>query len=148
MLCPKCKSEKLSVIDSRDTDEKAVRRRRECEECGYRFTTYERVEPVKLLVLKRSGDIQPFDRSKIFRGMAIAANGRISNEQIEQIVDDIEQKFADIGENVIPSRKIGNLVIAKLKKKDEIVYLRFASVYKNFQNIDSFEEELEKLKNN
>jgi len=146
MNCPKCKSEKLSVIDSRDTDERAVRRRRECEKCGYRFTTYERVEPIKLSVLKRSGDIEPFDRSKIFRGIVIATNGRIPDEEIEEIVDDIEQKFAENSESVVPTRKIGNMVISRLKKRDEISYLRFASVYKNFQNIDSFEEELEKLK--
>ena len=146
MLCPKCKSDRLSVIDSRDVDDKAVRRRRECESCGYRFTTYERVEPVKLSVLKRSGNIEPFDRSKIFRGIAISSNGRISNEQIEEIVDEIEQKFVESGENVVPTRRIGNIVITKLKKLDEIAYLRYASVYKNFQNIDSFEEELEKLK--
>jgi transcriptional repressor NrdR len=146
MLCPKCKSDKLSVIDSRDTDEKSVRRRRECEDCGHRFTTYERVDPVKLSVLKRSGEIESFDKGKIIRGIAVAANGRISNEEIEEIVDDMEQKFAESGENVVPTRKIGNLVISKLKKKDEISYLRFASVYKNFQGIDSFEEELEKLK--
>jgi len=146
MNCPKCKSEELSVIDSRDTDEKAVRRRRECEQCGYRFTTYERVEPIKLTVLKRSGEIEPFDKSKIFRGIVVASNGRISSEEIEEIVDDIEQKFAESGEGIVATRKIGNIVIGKLKKKDEISYLRFASVYKNFQNIDSFEEELEKLK--
>lgn len=146
MLCPKCKSDKLSVIDSRDTDEKSVRRRRECEECGYRFTTYERVDPIKLSVLKRSGEIEHFDKSKIFRGIAVAANGRISNEEIEEIVDDIEQKFVESGDSVVPTRKIGNLVIARLKKRDEISYLRFASVYKNFQGLDSFEEELEKLK--
>ncbi len=146
MLCPKCKSEKLCVIDSRDVDEKSVRRRRECEECGYRFTTYERVEPIKLSVLKRSGTIEHFDRSKIFRGIAIASNGRIPNETIEEVVDDIEQKLASSGESVVASRKIGNLVMARLKKFDEIAYLRFASVYKNFQGLDSFEEELEKLK--
>lgn len=146
MICPKCKSEKLSVIDSRDVDEKAVRRRRECEECGYRFTTYERVEPIKLSVLKRTGSIEPFDKSKIFKGIIIASNGRITSEEVEEIVDDIEQKFAECSESVVPSRKIGNLVIARLKKRDEISYLRYASVYKNFQNIDSFEEELEKLK--
>jgi len=146
MNCPKCKTENLSVIDSRDTDEKSVRRRRECLDCGYRFTTYERIEPAKLLVLKRSGSVESFDRNKIEKGIAIASNGRICDQEIDQIVDEIEQKFLEGGENVVATRKIGNLVIAKLKKRDEISYLRFASVYKNFQDIDSFEEELEKLK--
>lgn len=146
MNCPKCKTENLSVIDSRDTDEKSVRRRRECLDCGYRFTTYERIEPSKLSVLKRSGDVEPFDRNKIKKGIAISSNGRIPDEEIEQMTDDIEQKFHDCGDSVVATRKIGNLVISKLKKRDEISYLRFASVYKNFQDIDSFEEELEKLK--
>lgn len=146
MNCPKCKSNNLSVIDSRETDENSVRRRRECEECGYRFTTYERVEPIKLSVLKRSGQVEQFDKSKITRGIAIASNGRISDELIGEIVDDIEQKICAEGESVVATRKIGNLVIAKLKKYDEISYLRYASVYKNFQGIDSFEEELGKLK--
>ncbi len=146
MNCPKCKSEKLSVIDSRDTDENCVRRRRQCEDCGNRFTTYEKVEPIKLSVLKRSGTIEHFEKEKIFKGIEIASNGRISNDLIEEMVDDIEQKLASCGESVVASRKIGNLVMAKLKKLDEIAYLRYASVYKNFQGIDSFEEELEKLK--
>ena len=146
MNCPKCKSDNLSVIDSRDTDEKSVRRRRECLDCGYRFTTYERIEPSKLSVLKRSGNVEPFDRSKIKKGIEIASSGRVCDAEVEEMVDEIEQEFHDCGESVVASRKIGNLVISKLKGKDEISYLRFTSVYKNFQDIDSFEEELENLK--
>ncbi|MFH1631660.1 MAG: transcriptional regulator NrdR [bacterium] len=146
MICPKCKSADLSVIDSRDVDDKSVRRRRECIGCAMRFTTYERIEPAKLMVLKRSGEIEPFDRDKVLKGIKIASNHRIKDEEVEKIVDEIEQKFIESGENIIPTRKVGNLVINKLKKKDEISYIRFASVYKDFQDIDSFEEELEKLK--
>lgn len=146
MICPKCKSKNLSVVDSRDTDDKSVRRRRECIDCNLRFTTYEKVEPARLMVLKRSGEMEPFDREKILKGIIIASNDRIKPEKIEKIVDEIEQKFIESGESVIPSRKIGNLVISKLKREDEISYIRFTSVYKNFQDIDSFEEELEKLK--
>jgi len=146
MNCPKCKSENLCVVDSRDTDERSVRRRRQCDGCGYRFTTYERFEPIKLNVLKRSGTIEPFAREKVVKGIQIAANDRISIEQIDEIVDEIEQKLIEAGDNPIASRKIGNLVIAKLKKLDEVAYIRYASVYKNFQDIDSFEQELEKLK--
>lgn len=146
MNCPKCKSENLCVVDSRDTDERSVRRRRQCDSCGYRFTTYERFEPIKLNVLKRSGTIEPFSREKVVKGIQIAANDRISIEQIDEIVDEIEQKLIEANDNPIASRKIGNLVIAKLKKLDEVAYIRYASVYKNFQDIDSFEQELEKLK--
>lgn len=146
MNCPKCKSENLCVVDSRDTDERSVRRRRQCDSCGYRFTTYERFEPIKLNVLKRSGNIELFSREKVVKGIGIAANDRISDEQIDEIVDEIEQKLIESGDNPVASRKIGNLVIAKLKKLDEVAYIRYASVYKNFQDIDSFEQELEKLK--
>ena len=146
MNCPKCKSENLSVIDSRDTDDRTVRRRRKCDDCGFRFTTYERFEPIKINVLKRSGNIEPFSREKIYKGIKIASNDRIANDKIDEIVDEIEQKIIETESSPVSSRKIGNLVISRLKKIDEVVYIRYASVYKNFQNIDSFEEELEKLK--
>jgi len=146
MNCPKCKSENLCVVDSRDTDERSVRRRRQCDSCNFRFTTYERFEPIKLNVLKRSGGIEQFSRDKVIKGIKIAANEGLSNEQIDEIVDEIEQKLIDAGDNPIASRKIGNLVIARLKKLDEVAYIRYASVYKNFKDIDSFEQELEKLK--
>ncbi|MCX6809471.1 MAG: transcriptional regulator NrdR [Candidatus Berkelbacteria bacterium] len=146
MICPSCKSDKTAVIDSRDVDLKAIRRRRECDDCKYRFTTYERVEPVKLNVAKRDGKVEQFDREKIIRGIKIAANDRISDPMVSDVADEIEQKLLELGEPAITSKKIGNLVISKLKKIDEIAYIRFASVYKNFQDIDSFEQELVKLK--
>lgn len=146
MICPKCKKQDLCVIDSREVDDKSIRRRRECTSCGFRFTTYERIEPAKLNVLKRSGAVEPFDKDKVLRGMLISAKDRIEVKQLEDIADEIEQKLVESGESIIPTRKIGNIVISKLKKLDEISYLRFASVYKNFQNIDSFEQELDKLR--
>lgn len=146
MNCPKCKSENISVVDSRDVDERSVRRRRQCEDCKYRFTTYERFEPIKVSVLKRSGKTEPFEREKILKGIKISASGRLSDDQMCDIVDDVEAKIIESSEPLVKSQKIGNMVIAKLKRIDEVAYLRFASVYKNFQDIESFEEELIKLK--
>lgn len=144
--CPKCKSEKLSVIDSREVDERSIRRRRECEHCRYRFTTYEKIESVKLSVLKQNGKAEPFDRQKLYKGIAIAASHRLDESQLNDIVDEIEMKVLQLKVDQISSKKIGNIVISKLKKADEIAYLRFTSVYKNFKDIDSFEQELIKLK--
>jgi len=146
MLCPKCKSDQTQVIDSREADAKSIRRRRECEKCEYRFTTYERIEPVNLTVLKRSGKIEPFDREKIIRGITIAAKDRIDKKTISDIADEVEGKLLEAGESQIPAKMIGNVVINKLNRIDKVSYLRFASVYKNFEDIGSFEEELEKLK--
>lgn len=146
MLCPKCRSESIQVIDSRDVDERTIRRRRECENCDFRFTSYERIEPSKISVLKTDGRSEPFDRNKIIKGVEIAANHRISKDAIGKLADEIESKIALEGESQVTSKKIGNMVIRKLKKLDEVAYIRFTSVYKNFQDIDSFEEELDKLK--
>lgn len=146
MHCPKCHSEHIQVIDSRDVDERTIRRRRECDKCNFRFTSYERIEPIKTSVLKSDGRSESFDRNKIIKGISIAANGRISKEDINKLADEIETKIAEGGENVVSSKKIGNLVIKKLKKMDDVAYIRFTSVYKNFQDIGSFEQELEKLR--
>lgn len=146
MLCPRCKSEKIQVIDSRDVDDRTIRRRRECDECKHRFTSYEHFEQPKVQVEKRDGATQPFDREKIIQGVMIASNGRIADNKIFDIADEIEQKVIESAETSIASRKIGNMVIARLKKLDKVSYIRFASVYKNFENLDSFEEELVKLK--
>ncbi len=146
MICPICKSTSISVIDSRDYDAKTIRRRRECEDCKYRFNTYERIEAIKISVIKRNGRVEPFDREKIARGIKMSANDRISPDEIEEIVDSIEKRIIESGEQNVPTKKIGNMVIKRLKKIDEIAYLRFTSVYKNFKDISSFEQELIKLK--
>lgn len=146
MNCPKCKKENTSVIDSRDVDDKTVRRRRECLNCKYRFTTHEKVEPIKINVIKKSGETEPFEREKIIRGITIASGKRLSEEKVDNIVDEIEQKIIASKEPEISSKKIGNMVISRLKKIDEIAYLRFTSVYKKFENLGSFEQELIKLK--
>jgi len=146
MICPKCKATKIQVIDSRDVDARTIRRRRECEKCKFRFTAYETIEQVKIHVEKRDGSSEPFDREKIIQGIMVASNGRIPDDKIFDIADEIEQKVIESAEGQIASKKIGNMVTTRLKKIDEVSYLRFASVYKNFKDIDSFEEELVKLK--
>ena len=146
MNCPKCLSAETSVIDSRDTDERTIRRRRECEACDFRFTTYEKIELQRLNVRKRGGSTEPFEREKIIKGIQIAASDRLEKEEVVKIADEIERRVISSAENPFSTKKIGNMVINRLKKLDEVAYLRFASVYKNFQDIDSFKDELTKLK--
>lgn len=146
MNCPKCKRGETQVVDSRDADGRTIRRRRECENCKFRFTTYERIEQAKISVLKRNGRNEPFEREKIIKGMQIASNGRIEDETIVDTADEIEQKLIESQESQINSKKIGQMVATRLKHLDEIAYLRFVSVYKGFDDISSFEQELIKLK--
>jgi transcriptional repressor NrdR len=144
--CPKCRSGDIIVVDSRDVDTRTIRRRRKCESCDFRFTTYEKVELIKLSVIKRNGKGELFDRDKVIKGMEIAASGRIEIDRIEEAVEEIETKILELGEPTVSTKKIGAMVASRLKKLDEISYLRFASVYKNFSDISSFEQELTKLK--
>lgn len=145
MFCPNCGKE-TGVIDSRETEENSIRRRRECFSCGSRFTTYERIETPNLTVIKRDGREEPFDKEKIVLGMKIACQKtEVTDAQIEALADEIEQKIMGEGEEKVKSRRIGNMVIKRLKGLDEVAYLRFASVYKGFEDIESFEEEIEKL---
>lgn len=146
MNCPKCKKEKTQVKDSRALDGRTIRRRRECEGCLFRFTTYERIEQSKIIVVKRNGKTEPFEREKIIRGMNIASNGKIEDAIISDTADEIEQKLIESAQTQVNTKKIGQFVGAKLKKLDEIAYLRFISVYKGFDDISSFEQELIKLK--
>lgn len=146
MICPKCRSEEIYVIDSREMDEKAIRRRRECEACQYRFSTFERIEPVNFLVVKKDGTSEPYDRLKIVNGVQRALEKRpVSDKQIEAMVDRIEWKLVESGEQEIPSSKIGNLVVRELREVDEVGYLRFASVYRAFRSIDAFSKEMKRL---
>jgi transcriptional repressor NrdR len=143
MRCPWCDADDDRVVDSRPADTgAAIRRRRECAACGRRFTTYERIEEVGLVVVKRSGIREPFDREKIEAGIRKALAGRpVSNHQIDQIVDRIELRLRRKGPDVT-SRQVGAEVLAALQKTDEVAYMRFASVYKGFQGIADFEQEL------
>lgn len=147
MECPRCKSTKISVIDSRDCDAAAIRRRRECDGCDFRFTTYERIEPIKLMVQKRDGAVEPYQREKIIRGLQIATEKReISPIILEEIADRIELKLMEEGEGPIPSKRIGDFCIRELRKLDHVAYLRFASVYRSFASLEAFEKEMKKIK--
>lgn len=146
MRCPACKFEATRVIDSREV-ENSIRRRRECLKCNYRFTTYERLEMPAILVVKKDGRREIFDREKILKGVQKACEKRpISAEEINHLIEEVEKQVVEIGESEIKSKKIGEIVSEKLKELDEVAYIRFASVYRQFKDIKSFERELQKLK--
>lgn len=143
MICPYCKHKETKVVDKRDNEDTPVtRRRRECLSCSKRFTTYERMENIELEVIKRSGRIEPFDRNKLRMGIARAVRKNISDEQIDQVVEEIELKLLAMSSKSIKTSDIGKLVMEALLKLDKLSYLRFASVYKDFRNLDDFEKEI------
>jgi len=146
MICPFCANVDTKVVDSRDTnDAKAIRRRRECEKCHARFSTYEEMEILRLTVVKKDGSKQDYDRGKIENGLRRALEKRpVGEEQIEKILGDIEFEIHSRGETEISSKEIGQIVLEKLKAVDDVGYLRFASVYKSFKTADSFVKEAEK----
>jgi len=148
MVCPKCSSGDLKVNESRDVDSgTAVRRRRECIFCKYRFTTYERIENPGLLVVKRSGGKEAYDREKILQGVAKALEKRsFSIEDIVRFVEKIEQKIYLLAQDEVESSVIGDIVLDELRSIDEVAYLRFASVYKSFDDLETFGRELEFIK--
>lgn len=147
MKCPFCASLENRVVDSRlSKDHNVIRRRRECIGCGKRFTTYERIEESLPLVIKRDGRREPFDRTKIIVGMKKACEKRpISIDTIERAVDRIEQSFQEKGEKEIPSERIGERVMEELHEMDEVAYVRFASVYRQFKDATDFLTEASKL---
>jgi len=147
MKCPYCSNGETKVTDKRDSEGGDItRRRRECLKCKKRFTTFERIETVNLVVVKKDGKRERFDREKVFSGMLKACEKRpITRNQIETAVADIEQKLKSMSSTEIESRLIGELVMRKLKKLDKVAYIRFASVYRSFTDLESFEEELKKL---
>ena len=147
MQCPYCDFEDTKVIDSRLSETKdAIRRRRECLSCGKRFTTYERREPLKLMVIKRDGSKEPFDREKLRVGLAKAcAKQRITEEQIELMVDEIEAELRDRRRHEVTSRRLGDMVLVRLRRLDMVAYLRFASVYRQYTDVDQFRSELVRL---
>ena len=144
MKCPFCFYEESKVIDSRPTDEgERIRRRRECLKCGKRFTTYEIIETVPVIVIKRDKSRQVFDRSKILSGLLRACEKRpVSIETLEKIVDEMEFTLQNSPDREVPSERIGELAMEKLKDIDEVAYVRFASVYRQFQDIQTFMDEL------
>lgn len=149
MRCPFCQEPDTRVVDSRPSrDGRATRRRRECISCGKRFTTYERVEEFHPLVIKKDGRREPFSRTKIIEGILKACEKRpIGLDQIEEFVTEFEKEIQDKGEREIPSNKIGEKVMAKLKEWDDVAYVRFASVYKQFKDLNAFMDQLKELLN-
>ena len=147
MKCPFCSHTESDVLESRvSEDERSIRRRRECAKCAKRFTTYERVEGIDLVVIKKDGRREMFDREKLKKGIMKATWKRpVTIEQIEALVDDLEQKLRSRASKDVKSWEIGNLVIARLRKLDPVGYILFASVYRDFQDIDDFQREIERL---
>ena len=147
MKCPFCGYKESKVVDSRPAEEgSSIRRRRECLSCGKRFTTYETVESMPMVVVKRDGSRQTFDRRKLVKGMLRACEKRpVSLAQLEKISEEIEQELQNSLEREISTEHVGELVMDKLKAVDEVAYVRFASVYRQFKDINTFMRELNKL---
>ena len=146
MLCPKCKHEDTRVLDSRDTNEKReIRRRRACNNCNFRFTTFERTEYTNFVVVKKDESREPYDRQKLENGIWKACEKRpVTVEDVSNMLDKLEEKWANLGKE-IPSKVIGEDVMNALRELDEVAYIRFASVYRQFKDIETFKRELQKL---
>jgi transcriptional repressor NrdR len=147
MKCPQCAFEEDKVVDSRTTKEgEAIRRRRECLKCGHRFTTYEYIERVPMMVVKKDGRREEYSRAKLLGGLLKACEKRpVSREQIERVIDDIETVLFGKFRNEVKSTEIGNLVVDRLQSLDEVAYVRFASVYRQFKDINQFMSEVKVL---
>lgn len=149
MKCPFCGEENTKVIDSRPAEENnSIRRRRQCEVCGKRFTTYEKVETIPLIVIKKDDNREPYDRSKIERGIVRSCHKRpVSYNQIVSTVEEIEAEIFNKEEKEISSNEIGEIVMDKIKELDQVAYVRFASVYREFKDVNTFMDELKKFLN-
>jgi transcriptional repressor NrdR len=146
MICPKCNHQETRVLDSRETEgHKSVRRRRECEKCQNRFTTFERAETSNFIVVKKDGTRESYDREKVERGIWKACEKRkVTQEQVTKLINQMEEKWASMGKE-ISSRDVGEGIMDALRELDDVAYIRFASVYRQFKDIDSFKKELQKL---
>ena len=144
MKCPYCNEADTKVIDSRPADDNSsIRRRRQCERCGKRFTTYEKLETMPLMVIKKDNSREAYDRSKIEAGIIQSCHKRpVSTQQINTVIDEIENRIFNMEEKEVPTSVIGELVMDKLKELDEVAYVRFASVYREFKDVNTFMEEL------
>ncbi|MCU6760774.1 Transcriptional repressor NrdR [uncultured Roseburia sp.] len=149
MKCPFCSNDNTRVIDSRPADDNySIRRRRLCDECGKRFTTYEKVETIPLIVIKKDDNREQYDRAKLEAGVLRACHKRpVSVKQISQLIDDVEVEIFNREEKEIPSNVIGEMVMDKLKDIDAVAYVRFASVYREFKDVNTFMNELKKMLN-
>ena len=147
MKCPFCGKENTRVIDSRPADDSSsIRRRRQCDICGKRFTTYEKIEPIPLVVIKKDNNREPYNRAKLEAGIIRSCHKRpVSVDQITALVDDVENIVFNMEEKEIPSHKIGELLMERLKKLDQVAYVRFASVYREFKDVNTFMDELKKI---
>lgn len=147
MKCPFCNQENTRVIDSRPADDNnSIRRRRSCDECGKRFTTYEKVETIPLIIIKKDNNREQYDRAKVEAGVLRACHKRpISAEQINKLVDSIEVEIFNREEKEVPSSVIGEIVMNKLKNLDAVAYVRFASIYREFKDVNTFMDELKKM---
>ena len=147
MKCPYCGTDDTKVIDSRPAEENnAIRRRRQCEKCNKRFTTYEKVETIPLIVIKKENIREPYDRGKIEAGRLRSCHKRpVSYDQIVQAVEDVENTIFNMEKKEIPSQVIGEIVMERLKQLDQVAYVRFASVYREFKDVNTFMDELKKL---
>ena len=147
MKCPFCNAADTKVIDSRPADDNSsIRRRRQCETCGKRFTTYEKLETMPLMVIKKDDSREPYDRAKIEAGVVPSCHKRpVSTQQINAMIDSIENEIFNLEEKEVPTSVIGELVMERLKELDEVAYVRFASVYREFKDVNTFMEELGKL---
>ena len=140
MQCPSCGHEESKVIDSRPHDDNtSIKRRRECLECGFRFTTFERLEERPLIVIKADGSYEPYDREKLTRGVLIACAKRpVASQDINALIDDIEVEARSSSKNEVASKKLGEMALSRLASIDDVAYIRFASVYQDFQDVDGF----------
>lgn len=147
MKCPFCNEQETKVIDSRPADDNSsIRRRRQCEACGKRFTTYEKIETIPLIVVKKDNNREPYDRGKIEKGILRSCNKRpVSVDQINNLLNEIETEIFKSDEKEIPARKIGEIVMDKLKDLDPVAYVRFASVYREFKDVNTFMDEIKKI---
>ncbi len=147
MKCPRCESDATRVIDSRPADDAtSIRRRRECDDCGFRFTTFERIAETPIVVVKKDGTREEFSRDKLLRGVVRSAEKRpISMDQMEALVEDVSKKIRKDNKNEIPSSEIGDYVMDLLIDLDEVAYIRFASVYRQFKDVDTFMNEVQEL---
>ncbi len=149
MKCPKCNHSESKVVDTRPTDDGIrIRRRRECMECGYRFTTYEKIEETQIVVIKKDGTRQGYNRDKIINGLIRACDKRsVSLNEIENIADKVEKQLLNTFQNEVSTEVIGELVMNELQGVDDVAYVRFASVYRKFKDINTFMDELNKILN-
>ena len=148
MLCPYCECKESKVLDSRHIDSTSIRRRRECEKCKKRFTTYEKIEMIPVMVIKKDGRREAFDRDKIKFGLIRSCEKRpVSISKIDELVDSIDAEINKMYVDEIESTKIGEMVMDRLKEVDEVAYVRFASVYRQFKDLNTFINELESILN-